>query len=187
MVAREVTDIHTVRLAQAAGRGDRAALAAFVRATQDDIWRFHAHVSGADCAGHLAQETYLQALSRLPGFTGRSSARAWLLGIARQVGIDHLHRRTAPPRISARVDWSAVADRAEEKDRPSGHDDFVELNLLLGALPPEQREALVLTQVIGMSYAQAASVMGCQVSTVRSRVAAAREELIAAHGGGAMG
>ncbi|MBS4727707.1 sigma-70 family RNA polymerase sigma factor [Mycobacterium sp. SM1] len=183
-MARDVTDIHTARLAQAAGRGDRTALAAFVRATQDDLWRFHAHVSGADCAEDLAQETYLQALSRLPGFTGRSSARAWLLAIARQVGIDHLHRRVARPRISARVDWSAMADRAAE-DTPSEHDDFVELNLLLGALTPEQREALVLTQVIGMSYAQAAGVMGCRVSTIRTRVAAAREQLIAARTGGA--
>jgi RNA polymerase sigma-70 factor (ECF subfamily) len=158
-------------------------LAEFVRATQDDLWRFHAHVSGADCAEDLAQETYLRAVSRLPGFTGRSSARAWLLAIARRVSIDHTRRRTARPRISARVDWSAVADRAAG-DRQCGYDDFVELNLLLGALNPEKREALVLTQVIGMSYAQAANVMGCRVGTVRSRVASARDELIAARNGG---
>jgi RNA polymerase sigma-70 factor (ECF subfamily) len=179
VVAREFADIQTARLARAAGRGDRAALAAFVRATQEDLWRFHAHTSGADSAQDLSQETYLRAVSRLPGFSGRSGARAWLLAIARRVSIDYTRHRPARPRISAHVDWAAVADRAAG-DGQSGRDDFVELNLLLGALNPEQREALVLTQVIGMSYAQAANVMGCRVDTIRSRVASAREELIAA-------
>jgi RNA polymerase sigma-70 factor (ECF subfamily) len=170
-------------LARAAGRGDRAALAAFVRATQDDLWRFHAHLSGADSARDLAQETYVRAVSTLPGFSGRSGARAWLLAIARRVSSDHTRHRMARPRISAHVDWAAAADRAAG-DGQSGDDDFVELNLLLGALNPEQREALVLTQVIGMSYAQSANVMGCQVGTIRSRVASAREELIAARNTG---
>lgn len=179
MVAREVADIHTARLARAAGRGDRAALAAFVRATQEDLWHFHAHLSGADCAEELAHETYLRAVSRLPDFTGRSGARAWLLAIARGVTDDHTRHTAARPRISAHVDWAAAADRAAD-DGQSGYDDFVELNLMLGALCPEQREALVLTQVLGMSYAEAANVMGCRVGTVRSRVAGAREELVAA-------
>jgi RNA polymerase sigma-70 factor (ECF subfamily) len=176
---REITDARTTELALAAGGGDREALAEFVRATQRDLWRFVAHLSGADSAEDLAQETYLRAIASLPRFTGQSSARTWLLAIARRVSIDHIRRAMARPRISPLADWVAAADRAAGQQR-CGQEDIVELNLLLGGLCPQQREALVLTQVIGMSYAEAADVMGCQVGTIRSRVARAREELIAA-------
>jgi RNA polymerase sigma-70 factor (ECF subfamily) len=47
-------------------------------------------------------------------------------------------------------------------------------------LTPQRREALVLTQVLGLSYADAAEVCGCPVGTVRSRVARAREDLLRA-------
>jgi RNA polymerase sigma-70 factor (ECF subfamily) len=181
---REIADYQTTELALAAGRGDREALAEFVRATQHDLWRFLAHLSGADCADDLAQETYLRAITSLPRFTGQSSARTWLLAIARRVSIDHTRREMARPRISRRIDWVAAADRAAAHRR-CGHEDIVELDLLLAGLCPQQREALVLTQVIGMSYAEAADVMGCQVGTIRSRVARAREELIAARNVGA--
>jgi RNA polymerase sigma-70 factor (ECF subfamily) len=176
---REIADARTTEMALAAGRGDREALAEFVRATQRDLWRFVAHLSGADCADDLAQETYLRAITSLPGFTGRSSARTWLLAIARRVSIDTTRREMARPRISPLADWVAAADRAAAHQR-SGQEDIVELNLLLDGLCPQQREALVLTQVIGMSYAEAADVIGCPVGTIRSRVARAREELIAA-------
>jgi RNA polymerase sigma-70 factor (ECF subfamily) len=176
---RGIGDVRTTGLALQAGRGDREALAEFVRATQHDLWRFLAHLSGTDSADDLAQETYLRAITSLSRFTGQSSARTWLLAIARRVSVDQTRREMARPRISRRADWVAAADRAASH-RQCGHEDIVELNLLLGGLCPEQREALVLTQVIGMSYAEAADVMGCQVGTIRSRVARAREELIEA-------
>ena len=53
----------------------------------------------------------------------------------------------------------------------------VELLDALYRLPPRRREALVLTCVVGLSYADAAAVCGCPVGTIRSRVARARTEL----------
>jgi RNA polymerase sigma-70 factor (ECF subfamily) len=50
----------------------------------------------------------------------------------------------------------------------------------VAALPPERREAFVLTQVVGLSYDEAATVCTCPVGTIRSRVARARSDLIAA-------
>ena len=49
---------------------------------------------------------------------------------------------------------------------------------LLDALDPDRREAFVLTQLVGLSYAEAADVCGCPVGTIRSRVARARAELV---------
>ncbi|MFI9415230.1 sigma factor-like helix-turn-helix DNA-binding protein [Nocardia gamkensis] len=49
---------------------------------------------------------------------------------------------------------------------------------LLRQLPDERREAFVLTQIIGLSYPEAAQALGCPTGTIRSRVARARESLI---------
>jgi RNA polymerase sigma-70 factor (ECF subfamily) len=55
----------------------------------------------------------------------------------------------------------------------------VDLDALIAALQPERREAFVLTQLLGMSYDEAADVVGCPIGTIRSRVARARADLIA--------
>ena len=49
---------------------------------------------------------------------------------------------------------------------------------LLARLDPDRREAFVLTQLLGLPYAEAAEVAGCPVGTIRSRVARARADLI---------
>ncbi|MER6596327.1 sigma factor-like helix-turn-helix DNA-binding protein, partial [Micromonospora purpureochromogenes] len=49
-------------------------------------------------------------------------------------------------------------------------------------LPAERREAFVLTQLLGLSYAEAAAVAGVPVGTIRSRVARARHDLVDAVG-----
>jgi RNA polymerase sigma-70 factor (ECF subfamily) len=50
----------------------------------------------------------------------------------------------------------------------------------VGDLLPERREAFVATQVVGLSYAEAAELCDCPVGTIRSRVARARDDLVAA-------
>lgn len=157
--------------------GDRDALERFVRATQRDVWRFTAHLAGVASADDLTQECFERALGSLPGFEGRSPARTWLLSIARRVVIDQVRRAQRRPRISDGADWAAEADLRVAR---GGFEDIVELSLLLAGLADERREALVLTQVLGLSYAEAADVADCPVGTIRSRVARAREDLIAA-------
>lgn len=56
----------------------------------------------------------------------------------------------------------------------------VELDRLLENLDVDRRAAFVLTQVLGLEYAEAAQVCNCPVGTIRSRVARARADLIAA-------
>ncbi|MGY4709958.1 RNA polymerase sigma factor SigC [Mycolicibacterium sp. CBM1] len=176
MTVGEPDDQVTV-LALAAGRGDRAALEAFIRATQRDVWRTVAFLGDPGHADDLTQETFLRALGALPRFSGRSSARTWLLSIARRVVVDQIRRNQARPRTGYGIDLDQVLDT-----RPSAarFEDIVEIRMLLDGLDADRRHALMLTQVIGLSYAEAAEVCGCPVGTIRSRVARAREELMAA-------
>lgn len=166
-------------LAVAAGKGDRVALERFVVATQRDVWRLVAHLAGVGLADDLTQETFLRALPSLRYFAARSSARTWLLSIARRVVVDHIRTVTSRPRTVA-ADWTEVADRrqAATQGASAGFEDLVEVNLLLDGLAPERREALVLTQVLGVRYADAAEICEVPVGTIRSRVARAREDLL---------
>ncbi|GAB3475682.1 RNA polymerase sigma factor SigC [Amycolatopsis cihanbeyliensis] len=175
---RNADDERVTGLALAAGRGDRDALEAWIRATQADVWRFLAHLADVRSADDLTQETYLRALASLPRFAGRSSSRTWVLAIARRVAVDQIRSAAARPRV-ADADWETVAERAAAR-ATTGFEDLVELRMLLSGLDEQRREVLVLTQVLGMSYQDAAQVCGVPVGTIRSRVARAREDLLAA-------
>ncbi|MDH6122810.1 sigma-70 family RNA polymerase sigma factor [Kitasatospora sp. GAS204B] len=170
-------DEQLTALALAAGRGRAADVEAFVRATHRDVWRFVAHLTDVDSADDLAQETFLRALRGLPAFAGRSSARTWLLSIARRAVVDRYRSAAARPRCAALSDWEEAAEL--QVCAVVGFEDQVVLADLLASVPAQRREAFVLTQVVGLSYAQAAAVAGCPVGTVRSRVARARGQLVA--------
>jgi RNA polymerase sigma-70 factor (ECF subfamily) len=171
-------DARTTALALAAGNGDRRALEAFIRATQSDVWRFVAHLTEISRADDLTQETYLRALGSLARFEGRSSARTWLLSIARRVVVDQVRTAVARPRIAHNVDWVAAADRRTAGGNSSA--ELAETKSLLAGLSEDRREAFVLTQILGLTYAEVAQICGCPIGTVRSRVARARDELITA-------
>ncbi|MFE2957229.1 sigma-70 family RNA polymerase sigma factor [Nocardia tengchongensis] len=173
-------DDQLTALALAAGRGDRAALEDFIRATQRDIWRFMAHLTDVQSADDLTQETYLRALRSLPGFAGRSSARTWLLSIARRTVVDRIRSAAARPK-KAFGDWQTAIDDRQEGDS-SDFPEMLAITDLLRGLPEDRREAFVLTQMLGLSYAEAAAAVGCPVGTIRSRVARARETLVLALG-----
>jgi RNA polymerase sigma-70 factor (ECF subfamily) len=163
--------------ALAAGSGDKEAIEHFVRATRGDVRRFVTHLT-ADLSGadDLTQETYLRALAGLPRFAGRSCARTWLLSIARRVVVDRYRHDAARPRLSGTDDWLDAAERAQPDGLP-GFDEGVALLDLLRTLEYGRREAFVLTQVLGLPYADAAAYAGCPVGTVRSRVARARADV----------
>ena len=156
---------HVTELALRAGRGDRVALTEFIKATQSDVWRLLAHLGGTDRADDLTQETYLRVMGALPRFAARSSAMTWLLSLARRVWADSMRYDRARPRKSAaESSWS----------------EWVDVRMLIDALPAERREALILTQVLGYSYEEAAKIADVRVGTIRSRVARARADIIAA-------
>lgn len=163
-------------LAVAAARGNPAALEAFIKATQRDVWRFVAYLCDGASADDLTQETFLRAIGAIPRFSARSSARTWLLAIARRVVADHIRYLQSRPRTAPGADPEQLLHR----ERPArGFEDLVEVTAMITALNADQREALLLTQLLGLSYREAAAVCDCPVGTIRSRVARARDALLA--------
>lgn len=159
--------------ALAARGGDPLAQAALVRATQAEVWRFVAMLVDPGSADDLTQDTYLRAFRALPAFEGRSSVRTWLLGIARRACADHLRTVVRRRRLEQRLADSGMLE--ETCPDPAGQ---VAADQLLTRLAPERREAFVLTQLLGLSYEQAATVQDVPVGTIRSRVARARADLV---------
>lgn len=164
------------RLALAAGRGDQAALERLVEGSYDQVWRLCARLVDTQSADDLAQEAYGRAVSALPRFSGRSSARTWLLAIARNTCMDELRARTRHRRRDARLAARPSVGEAAVPDA-TGHATVADA---LSRLSPERCEAFVLTQLLGLTYAEAAAVCGCPTGTIRSRVARARADLLAA-------
>jgi RNA polymerase sigma-70 factor (ECF subfamily) len=174
-------DDEITRAALAGARGDTEATVVFIRATQRDVHRFLTSLVGAREADDLAQETYLRALRSLPRFAARSSARTWLLSIARRAAADHVRTAVRRPRTGAEPDWDLLPEQAPTMP---GVDERVLLRELVLGLAEDRREAFVLTQMLDLSYADAAAVCGCPVGTIRARVARARADLVAALAGG---
>ena len=161
--------------ALAARDGDVDAAADFVRATQLEVWRLAVAMVGSEHADDVTQDVYLRAFRALPQFAGRASARTWLLSIARRACADQIRLLVRDRRLDATV--TAQPSHTAEPD----HGGALATADLLRQLAPDQRVAFTLTQVLGLSYAEAAEVESVPIGTIRSRVARARSELVAAH------
>jgi RNA polymerase sigma-70 factor, ECF subfamily len=169
-----VVDVLT-RLALAARDGDRHALDLFVEGSYEQVWRLCAKLVDNQGADDLAQDAYVRAVGALPKFRGASSARTWLLAIARNACMDELRTRSRQRRRQSSLAVNALRQRDDlAAEQQLGVTDIV------GRLTPERREAFVLTQMLGLSYREAAEVCACPTGTIRSRVARARSDLLSA-------
>ena len=171
---RDMDDLE--RITTDAAEGDPLAAAALVRATQSDVWRLCAALGDGQNADDLTQETYLRAFGALHRFEHRSSVRAWLLSIARRVCADAVRSRRRRRLTLVRDDADLEGLTGMRDGDPVAEGAAVDD--LLARLDADRREAFVLTQLLGLSYTEAAAVVGCPVGTIRSRVARARADLI---------
>jgi RNA polymerase sigma-70 factor (ECF subfamily) len=154
-------------LLHSAAEGDRKALGEFVARSQTDVWRFCRSIVGTAQADDVTQETFLRAWRSASTFRAESTARTWLLSIARRVCYDQLRKQHRNETLDA--------------DRSSGPSDAGETQALLDLierLEPDRRTAFVLTQLHGLSYQQTAEICDCPIGTIRSRVARARTDLL---------
>ncbi len=166
----QLVDLLT-RLALQAGTGDTRALSCFVEAGYQEAWRFCASLISEKEADDVCQEVFARAVKAVPNFRGDSSARTWLLSIDRRTCADEVRARSRRRRqeaLAAGTQQVSVADR-------SGN---VAVADLIAQLEGDRKTAFVLTQVVGLSYAEAAQVCDCPTGTIRSRVARARADLV---------
>jgi RNA polymerase sigma-70 factor (ECF subfamily) len=163
------------RLAHAARLGEPGALEAFIDAAYDQVRRLCASLADERSADDLTQETFVRSVRSLGRFRGDASARTWLLSIARHVCLDELRRRGRQRGRDARLAAGRTAGALVAPDAS----EEVGVRDLLSRLEPDRRAAFVLTQLHQLSYVEAAAVCDCPTGTIRSRVARARDDLIA--------
>lgn len=154
----------------AARDGDPRAFERFVRLTRLDVVRFCSYLGDADDVDDLVQDTYLRSLRSLHAYRNDAPALPWLITIARRTCADAVSRR-----IRSRRPDPVIRPRHVGDDNA-----VVELHALIAGLDPDQRRAFTLTQLLGLSYDEAADVCACPVGTIRSRVSRARVALTAA-------
>jgi RNA polymerase sigma-70 factor (ECF subfamily) len=156
-------------------------------------------------AEDAVQETMVRAWQNLDRFEGRSSLRTWLYRIATNVCLDALTDRSRRVRPMEEGPHGSVADDLETRDRahwlepipevrvlPAGADPF-ELAALrqsirlafvsaLQHLPPRQRAALLLSEVLGWSAAEVADCLGMSAAAVNSALQRARATVATRNG-----
>ncbi len=154
------------RALQAAQDGDEQGFATLWRALQPAVLRYLRVVVG-DAAEDVASETWLQAARDLHRFSGDVPAfRGWLFRIARHRGIDERRRagrRAEDAAASADAGTSARDAAAEVLE---GTDTRWALGLI-GTLPIDQAEAVLLRVVAGLDVALTAKVLGKRSGAVR--------------------
>ena len=126
-------------------------------------------------ADDLVQEALLRAFNNIQRFKPGTNLKAWLFTIVRNEHYSQLRRR----KFEAH---DVSTDQLPEPSVPPDHDGELELrdlNRALAALAPGQRAALILVSASGFSYEEAATICGCAVGTIKSRVARARTALLA--------
>jgi RNA polymerase sigma-70 factor (ECF subfamily) len=131
----------------------------------------------AAVAADVTQDVFVHLLTRAEDFDPtRGPLQPWLLGIAR----NFVRRRTGTQAREEEHDPDALdlppaaADPAGPDDALSLRRDVARLRAAIAALPPHYRDVLVLVELAERSYADAATICGCELNTVRSRLFRAR-------------
>jgi RNA polymerase sigma-70 factor (ECF subfamily) len=155
--------------------GDAAAFQRIVEATSARLVRLAARMLGnVNDAEDVVQEAYVKAYRALVTgeFDGRANVSTWLYRIVTNQAIDAMRgrKRRPPPTDTADESMSSLAS-AEQKLA------LAELEDWMGELPPDQRAALVLKAVEGLTSPEIADVLQCSEGAVEQRLVRARAAL----------
>jgi RNA polymerase sigma-70 factor, ECF subfamily len=161
--------------------GDRLAFERLVRRHQPAVLRFARALAHDETDAEMAlQETFLAAWRAAGRFRYDAAARIWLLSIARHA-IYRRHRRWADdpaPFVSLRELGKAAGWGIEDEAFIDRLVDPEALAAALASLSPEDREALILRELEGLSPDEAAGVAGLSEGTARNRLHRARLRLM---------
>ena len=142
----------------------------------DALYRVALRLTGnAADADDLVQETMLKAYRAWHQYQPGTNAKGWLLTILRHAFINEYRRRTRHPEtvdVDA-IESFAVFDEGQDDD-PQGRffDQIVDDEVLraIDELPEQFREAVVLSDVEGMSYEEVGRILEVPIGTVKSRL-----------------
>lgn len=172
-----------------AQRGDADAFGELVTRYRTRMYQVaYGMVSHHESAMDLTQEAFLRAYQHLAAFRGESKFSTWLRRIVTNVCLDHLRKAEHRAVVSSYDDT-----RGEDDDPPDGMKLTGSMELpdagvarrelgraileAMKTLTPEQRAAIVLREVEGLTYEEIAKSLDCAVGTVMSRLHYARKRL----------
>lgn len=180
-VTTEPTD---AELLDRTAAGDREALAIIFRRHHGTVYRFSRQMLGSiEAAEDVTQDVFV-ALTKSAGRFDPvvASLSTYLYGIARNLVLRRYRR--SPGRFEVNIDAVAGNEEASlaissDPAESMAHAHATrQLRLAILRLPVHYREVVVLCELNGLSYEDAAAVVGCPIGTVRSRLSRARQMLI---------
>jgi RNA polymerase sigma-70 factor (ECF subfamily) len=179
-------DSREAALIERCAAGDEAACADLVAAHQRMVYNLSLHLLGdPDEALDLSQEVFLRVFRTLASFRGQSALRTWIYRIAVNQARNR-HRFWRRRRRSDQISLDAHVEAHGEfqcgaeagPDRILAQKELAtRLQNALDALPFDQRTAIVLREIDGLSYEEIAFSLGVAVGTVKSRLTRARQTL----------
>lgn len=156
----------------AARRGDTHAFEELVRLFQGHVWRFcFGFVRERAAADDVTQEAFVKAFRSIHAFKGDSKFSTWLFSIARNCATDELRKGQRRRRLF---------DRAIRERIPMSKslETTADLRAIIGELPHDLREVVVLIDMLGFRYKEAAQICGVAVGTIKSRLHFARASIV---------
>ena len=141
------------------------------------IYAFAYRVIGREeDARDVCQDTFLRAFRSLPGFRGQAKFSSWLYQIAMNLCRDWMRRQRRAPTVQM-AEGADPAELAAEGGPVESIEDLVarrEISAVveeaMALLPEEQRTAIVLKEYHGMTFQEIATLQGCPLSTVKTRL-----------------
>jgi RNA polymerase sigma-70 factor (ECF subfamily) len=178
-LSKEPTDCE---LLQSISTGSEDALTKLYRRRQASIYRFALQMCGSQAlAEDVTQEVFMVLLQNKATYDpARGSVIAFMLGIARNHVLRRLHYQQGLVQLDdgSQETLKTTAISEGPLDELSRGEDIDSVRRAILTLPEHYREVIILCELQEMGYAEAASVLGCAVGTVRSRLHRARALLI---------
>ena len=159
--------------------GDDQAFGELFRRHRDRLWAVALRtVCDPEEAADALQDAMVSAFRRAADFRGDSAVTTWLHRIVVNAALDRLRRRAARPALSAGDEQAFEALAGSAGDPAHTTDIRLDVDTALRILPPQQRAALVVVDMLGFSVADAAVILDISPGTVKSRCARARARLL---------
>jgi RNA polymerase sigma-70 factor, ECF subfamily len=159
--------------------GDADAFGELFRRHRDRLWAVALRtLCDPDEAADALQDAMVSAFRRAADFRGESAVTTWLHRIVVNASLDRLRRRAARPAVSTGDEQAFEALVAQDADPARTSDTRLDVDAALRLLPPQQRAALVLVDMLGFSVADTAAILDTSPGTVKSRCARARARLL---------